>query len=78
MLFLKKLDKYKAYLAYIYAYYVMPSRKLNIILVLTPNSSQRLPICIFKNEIFYNNNLMKCQNKQFCRIRGGFYGNFVD
>ncbi len=78
MLFLKKLDKYKAYLAYIYAYYVMPSRKLNIILVLTPNSSQRLPICTFKNEIFYNNNLKKCPNEQFCRIRGGFCSNFVD
>ena len=39
MLFLKKLDKYKAYLTYIYAYYVMPSRKLNVVGVFTPNST---------------------------------------
>ena len=78
MLFLKKLDKYKAYLAYIYAYYVMPSRKFSDVLVLILNSSQRLPNFIFKNEIFYNNNLKKCPNEQFCRIRGAFWGNFVD
>lgn len=29
MLFLKYLDNYKAYLAYIYAYYVMSSSKLS-------------------------------------------------
>ena len=29
MLFLKKWDKYKAYLTYIYAYYVMSSSKLS-------------------------------------------------
>ena len=30
------------------------------------------------NAVFYNNNLMKCPNEQFCRKRGGFVGNFVD
>lgn len=67
-----------AYLAYIHAYNVMPSRKFSDVLVLILNSSQRLSSCIFKNEYFYNNNLKKCPNEQFCRIRGGFYGNFVD
>ena len=42
------------------------------------NSYQRLSNGILKNEIFYNNDLVKCPNEQFCRIRGGFYGNFVD
>ena len=37
----------------IYAYYVMPSRKLSDVLVLTLNSSQRLPSCIFKKKIFF-------------------------
>lgn len=78
MLFLKKWDKYKAYLAYTYAYYVMSSSKFSDVLVLIPNSSQRLSNCIFKNEIIYNNNLVKCPNVQFCRIRGAFKGNFVD
>lgn len=50
----------------------MPSRKFSDVLVLILNSSQRLSNCIFKNEIFYNNNLVKCPNEQFCRIRGVF------
>ena len=50
MLSLKELDKYKAYLAYIHAYNVIPSRKFSDVLVLILNSSQRLSSCIFKNE----------------------------
>lgn len=36
------------------------------------NSYQRLSNGIFKNKIFYNNNLMKYPNGQFCRISGSF------
>lgn len=43
-----------------YAYYVMSSSKLSDVYVLMTNSYQRLSNGIFKNEIFYNNNLMKC------------------
>lgn len=36
---------------YIYAYYVMSSRKFSDVLVFILNSSRRLSSCIFKNEI---------------------------
>ena len=52
----------------------MPSRKFSDVLVLILNSSQRLSSCIFKNEYFYNNNLKKCPDEQFCRIRAAFWG----
>lgn len=63
----------------IYAYYVMPSRKMLVVLVLTSYSPQRLSSCILKIEIFYNNNLVKCPEWailsdkrrllwQFCRL----------
>ena len=50
----------------------MSSRKFSDVLVLILNSSQRLPSCIFKNEIFYNNNLKKCPKRAILSIKKSF------
>ena len=64
------------FLEEIYAYYVMSSRKLSDVLVFTSYSPQRLSCCIFKNEIFYNNNLMKCPERAFLSDKRWLIGYF--